>query len=407
MGLSDRYLDLDLTPLGDSVVCSRCFTDYAIRRFIAKDGRRDNCSYCSRKNLKCVAIDELVEFLREGILAEYENAANCVGHRDGGYDLRWSDTSDLVYEIFEDEDLPESLRQDLAEGLPDYCWVERDPYAPTPDVGWLYDWEGFCRIVKHQSRYFFHRPVCNKRKDSEELGAYYILRNLGAFVRRLRLVRRLPLGTSFVRVRCHTKNASFSTATELAAPPIGFAVYSNRMSAAGIPMFYGAKDLRTAIAETFDPGTQSGYACSVGHFQLVQPLRVLDFTRLPEVPSLFDAKKRHLRNPPIFLRKFVHAISQPIARDGREHIEYVPTQIVTEYFRYQHRLNKGDRIDGLLYPSARYPGGVSCVLFVLNEESQPPTDGGWIPYQQKLELTRTEVIGPQRLKKMARETNSP
>jgi hypothetical protein len=263
MGLSDRYLDLDLTPLGDSVVCSRCFTDYAIRRFIAKDGRRDNCSYCSRKNLKCVAIDELVEFLREGILAEYENAANCVGHRDGGYDLRWSDTSDLVYEIFEDEDLPESLRQDLAEGLPDYCWVERDPYAPTPDVGWLYDWEGFCRIVKHQSRYFFHRPVCNKRKDSEELGAYYILRNLGAFVRRLRLVRRLPLGTSFVRVRCHTKNASFSTATELAAPPIGFAVYSNRMSAAGIPMFYGAKDLRTAIAETFDPG-DAIWVCLLG-----------------------------------------------------------------------------------------------------------------------------------------------
>lgn len=36
----------------------------------------------------------------------------------------------------------------------------------------------------------------------------------------------------------------------------------------------------------------------------------------------------------IFLDRFAHEVSKPVAPDALEHIEYVPTQIVTEYFRH-------------------------------------------------------------------------
>lgn len=53
-----------------------------------------------------------------------------------------------------------------------------------------------------------------------------------------------------------------------------------------------------------------------------------------------------------FLWQFVNEISKPVAHDGSEHIEYVPTQVVSEYFAQAFQYAKGKRIDGLIYPSA-------------------------------------------------------
>ena len=61
------------------------------------------------------------------------------------------------------------------------------------------------------------------------------------------------------------------------------------------------------------------------------------------------------------MQQFVQEMGKPIAHDGHEHIDYVPTQIITEYFRRQFG---PEHIDGLLYPSVQDPGGVACVLFV-------------------------------------------
>jgi hypothetical protein len=47
-------------------------------------------------------------------------------------------------------------------------------------------------------------------------------------------------------------------------------------------------------------------------------------------PSLFDEQRRHLRAGLSFLHDFAADLAKPIEKDGREHIEYVPTQIVTE-----------------------------------------------------------------------------
>jgi hypothetical protein len=56
-------------------------------------------------------------------------------------------------------------------------------------------------------------------------------------------------------------------------------------------------------------------------------------------------------------------ISRPIARDDRAHIEYVPTQVVTEYLRSVLRTEKGV-VEGIRYRSSRKGGEKSLVLFV-------------------------------------------
>ena len=53
-----------------------------------------------------------------------------------------------------------------------------------------------------------------------------------------------------------------------------------------------------------------------------------------------------------------------MSRDGLEHVDYVPTQVVTEWFRHVFQTEDGAHVDGVIYPSARFDGGVCCVLFL-------------------------------------------
>lgn len=128
-------------------------------------------------------------------------------------------------------------------------------------------------------------------------------------------------------------------------------------------MFYGSLDEKTAITETYDKKGKSGKVATIATFITSEGFKVLDLTQLPAFPSLFDEQRRHYREPLIFLRSFLKDFSKPIKKDGREHIEYVPTQVVTEYFRHIFRDEGGDSIKGIIYPSARKKNGRSCVLF--------------------------------------------
>jgi hypothetical protein len=91
----------------------------------------------------------------------------------------------------------------------------------------------------------------------------------------------------------------------------------------------------------------------------------LDLAELPPVPSLFEELPDSLEYDPrrnlIFLHRLASDISRPIAHDDRVHIEYVPTQVVTEYLRSATFPEGG--LDGIRYRSSRRDGGVSLVLF--------------------------------------------
>jgi RES domain-containing protein len=65
----------------------------------------------------------------------------------------------------------------------------------------------------------------------------------------------------------------------------------------------------------------------------------------------------------LFIEDFVGSISSPAKKDGREHIDYVPSQVVSEFFAKAFRRASGEAIHGMVYPSAVKPGGRNVVLF--------------------------------------------
>ncbi|MGE6695999.1 RES family NAD+ phosphorylase [Sphingobium limneticum] len=66
---------------------------------------------------------------------------------------------------------------------------------------------------------------------------------------------------------------------------------------------------------------------------------------------------------------FIDDIARISARDGREHIDYVPAQIVTEYFRRVFRIDDA-ALDGIIYPSTRSAQGRNIALFVQRDDIQ-------------------------------------
>lgn len=145
---------------------------------------------------------------------------------------------------------------------------------------------------------------------------------------------------------------------ELGPPPTCNAK-AGRMNAAGISVFYGAMDAATCIAETRPP---VGSYIVLGRFEIIRPLRILDFDALREVNiegSYFDPSYHERWKRASFLRRLVQEISRPVMPCDEE-FEYLPTQAVSEYLA--ERIEP--RLDGIVFHSSQTGGeGRNVVLF--------------------------------------------
>jgi hypothetical protein len=115
---------------------------------------------------------------------------------------------------------------------------------------------------------------------------------------------------------------------------------------------------------------------AIGTFETSRPLRVLDLTRVKS-PSIFDMSETSNYDWQIFMAEFLHDFSSPIERDDRIHIDYVPTQVVTEYLR-DARLDGLPPAEGIKYRSARNRRGICYVLFI-DEHGVEPNAGDLAP----------------------------
>jgi len=319
-------------------------------------------------------MDEVISFISQGFGREYDRPENCLpwDGREGGWQGRdTSDSSDVV----SDEDIvnwdqkgAERLHDDLVRAFGDRQFVERDPFGIKEHEGLRYSWESFCKMVKHHTRFVFFNAKRGRRSrrsfDPDEdriTPAKLILDAIGRLIEKHALVRELPRRSKLIRARQHKIRDNPSNAAELGSPPPEKASQS-RMSPAGISMFYGAEDERTAFLETFDPRDKRAKAVTFATFETARKLRILDLTQIPDLPSIFDETGFPQRSGIIFLRHLDDDISKPIARDGREHYEYIPTQIAAEYFRSVLKID-GNYIDGIAFKSSRSNAGISYCIF--------------------------------------------
>ena len=250
--------------------------------------------------------------------------------------------------------------------------VKKHSYKLTQQEEWYVDWEDFSDQLKHHTRYVFYRvEKADAGDDTYERARipHEILDTIGELVLAQELIRTVSSGTEIVRARLHKENERYSTVKEL-GPPHNDKTVSTRMSPAGIPMFYGSQREDTALSEI-----GGNEFATVAKFKALKDIKVLDLTKIPRVPSLFDQQNNSERSALIFLWNFLEDLTKPIEKDDRVHIEYVPTQVVTEYFRRVFRDSEDAELKGVVYPSARHEGGISYVFFVDNDECTQDDEG--------------------------------
>lgn len=353
-------------------VCGRCFEDHGVARAIEEMSTSRKCQFCERRyrSEKAAPVTAVSEYVMGCLLQDYDIPENVlfIDHEsENGWAGVTYDRDDLVQDYLQGE--WEALEAVIECVTTDTEWCEADPGSLLPGRQLGASWESFSRYVKHRSRFMFLREDEAPRgimdePDDRTIPTTRMLDLLGEAVVAAGLIRSMKAGTRVYRARAVKEGDSWHAGAGALGPPpeSDSGPPAGRMNPAGIPILYGALTPDTALHEALE----SDGRVSRGVFSPLRPLIMLDLSRASELPpvGIFDNVTRARRGLAMFLSAFIGDIARTTERDGREHIDYVPAQIVTEYFRRVFRTPDGGRLDGIVYPSTRDPEGRNVALFV-------------------------------------------
>lgn len=371
-----------------TVICSKCVNDSDLKQFITSSGSIDTCSYCKTSSLT-IDFDSFMKKFLGCIRTEYGDPNDEGMPWEGG----WVHDDD----VFEGYDIVHDLLcSDSAEFIDDVCsaigdnqWCKINYYRSTPREILAQGWQRFATKIKHHSRYTFYRNIDIEVQefDPDGIPTQAFLDELSKLFVATAMHTILRKGDIVFRVRAHKRTDIFKTGSQLGTAPICAARFSNRMSPAGIPMFYCSSDVSTAIKEVCD---EKSSAITIAKFELLKDLNVVDLTKAPACPGLFSDESRSQRHAIQFLNDFVKDFSQPVKKSMTENIEYVPTQVITEHLKYQHQIDQVNRVDGVKYFSAKENAATSMVLFINNDQCVDESNPS--PHSALAKLVSTERV---------------
>ena len=371
-------------------VCTECIDDSGIRGFIEANNVKSRCSFCEATDSIAALLDEVTEHMKDSLEYEYDDALNWFVYdsEEGDYIGETWDSWDLLTEEIE-LDLPNDyngiLLRKIIDRLPQRTWCQADPYDVPGLEKVRYDWAWFSEVIMHRRRFFFENYESQPDSGKFSLGAF--LEKVFHYAENYELFQLFPSRTKLFRARYQQPDTRLTSAEELGPPPKDRAVNANRMSPPGISMFYGCDYVETALRETAK--TPGSFA--VGCFETRRAATILDLTKIPPVPSIFELISERLGFRPRevlgFLNHVADEVSKPAQQDGRVHIDYIPTQVVTEFVRSKLTQEEA-RIDGIKYWSAVHPGYASYVIFAGQENLSPAPEEPPVLFTDRwLELT--------------------
>jgi len=368
---------LDLRAIHDKRVCAACFDDLHIAEFIRNHAIGHACDYCAKHGEEVAAapLPEVLDFMLTQIELEYTSADQSLPRDPETKDRMFPEnefpTRDML-ESYVGLELPNDHRgtlMDAIEGaLPEQDWCLINPLGARDNEAISNSWDAFKTVVKHRRRFFFlqHKDRDLERNLMWGEAAYDVpelLQRIMAFTQDHGLLVRLPAGSRWIRVQSMSDDDAAFGSKRMGPPPYALAKLPNRMSPAGVPMFYGAIDRETALAEIADV---TGKFAS-GIFETMKDITILDVRVAPEVPSLFDPEFAKDRAVAMFMHAFVSDFRAPIDRNLKPHVDYLPTQVITEYFRTMALDKGGEPILGVRYSSTKN-GKDAIVLFAENAD---------------------------------------
>lgn len=358
-------MEFDAVSPTDDNMCLAHINDPHLLRRVERFAEDGDCTICLTDDLapsgQVVNLEHIARVVEEVAQNSYDHEGWI---SDGAQILDRLTTEEVVMALLEQAMEPEAL--DLAVGLTaslineELDWFEQ--FDMDREEGIEYEWDTFEERVKHESRLLLQpRPG---RPQSAPVRNYAFIESLLFLAEeRAGLIRTLRRGTKLYRARSERDAHEFERiARESPARQLGPAprerASAGRMNAQGVPMFYVALDQETACAEV---ASHSPYdEAVVGRFIVQKPLRVLDLTTVPEPRSIYDdTAVEDVDERLNALSVYRERISRPVILDGNHPVDYAPTQVITDAFRYwpEHPL------DGIMYPSRVREGGKNIVLF--------------------------------------------
>ena len=356
-------------------ICHDCVGDPFLSLQVKDEGLSSLCTLCGETQ-ETFTLGQLADCIHPVLQEEFElmrDDPTGYGYPSMFDDL-WDGSSGPVTDVIAslarvDDEVAEALRE-LLSGRHAYPAIrdgEEDPYGRDaryaergPDT-WPFreTWTEFRRDIRSRARFFSSYAEEALGNIFGDLGAHrahgetQVIREVGPDDED-RFFWRARTAQSPQEIQATLKSPS----RELGPPPSRSAT-GGRMNAPGIPVFYGALDEDTCVSEVRAP---VGSDVVVAKFELLRPVRLLDFDALAEVyeeGSHFDPEYRERRGRWAFLRQLVHEASMPVMPQDEE-FEYLPTQAVAEYLAQK----ANPPVDGILFRSTQTgQAGRNVVLF--------------------------------------------
>ena len=318
----------------------------------SSDDEDNTCLVCGQSGDAMASLESLVKVVVAAMRVWYSDPLEELpwDGREGGFQGEVLDTEDVIRNLCDAAFTPDSsgdLHHALVDAIDLTQWT---PLGGGADRDLMdYAWDVYADDVRRGSRFVFLMDV-RDRYDAPTRVAKYLSQIVDSYVTAPDDLVTRTQDVSVFRGRLVEDPTQFeATAKQLGPAPSELAA-ANRMSAPGISLMYASADPQTAIAEIAGHGVEP-FAIT-GRFENVRTLFILDLTKRPErsnAGSLFDPGNWDRLRMIMFFDGFVERITRPVIPDGRQHIEYTPTQVLTEFLRW----TSPHPLDGIALPSAQ------------------------------------------------------
>ena len=374
----EMMIEMEQDPffgVSTKLVSAHLFENKLIRDFVLKKGVDGVCSYCGDMT-KVLPLKAIVQEI-DGIILQYfgepdnegvgwdsgfEDDAPGFHSEGGGYIVPnnkpyYDDMHELLlwtgFEVKDDD-----LEHDISNALSyHFSLIEKDPYGLNGAEERILDWR---YITSTAMRMAVAGYSLNDMVNAEAARLDYLKQDIYVAEYPLQVKKDLTL----FRAVNYGEALNSVVYSRLTSPPVEY-TKDLRMSTKGDSVFYGSENKETTKREALsEEGEQYTY---IGKFRTKHPVRLLDLTGIPGRLTMYDQEQFLLL---LFLRYFCNAISEYVP--DHETIKYVPTQLLTFYFRHHLRHYEHDGsshpIDGIQYTSSK-DGSVNTVLFFDNNSS--------------------------------------
>ena len=305
------FSDLDsfeqkLQKYNNEYICEDCIKDNDLENIANCEDDKQKCRYCGQTKKKTAELSAVFRNLKEEIDSKYPSAEETIPIEKGKYMYEPKTIDDIIGNFCAIDN--DQLYKDIVD---DVFVDEAYDYYSRDDLEldfYSQEWFLFRQNILYEKRYTF--PLLQQEMS--------FLKLLNEFINSNNMFKTIPANSDLYRIRI----GKYDNVLDLCPPPRE-KTPDNRMNPKGIPMFYCSEKEETALKEINVSKIQE--IITVAKFNNLKPLYILDFSNITTKVNNVQAD---------FLFSFINDISRPLLSDDINKLSYIPTQIITEYFRY-------------------------------------------------------------------------